>query len=258
MAHLEQSPETLTIEQTSLELGTEGLKARLARTLGRAGLADNEFIQRSIALGLDLHADDRRSREPYNNHILRVVLRILEELEITDVPTVAAGALHDSIEDHEVELIEQFLDREAPEDPWLRRELGCEALRVFCAPYRFVDTPNLVLAVSNPVLRPGEMKNDVYFDHTGQLGRYGDRRAVAVKSGADWPDNTWVHPGAEAPEKRHGLDIKQLPIYPLHEIAINRPDSLIVGEPRKKLLATLATRRMQAQRRLGLDSDIRF
>ncbi|WP_307835648.1 HD domain-containing protein [Paractinoplanes ferrugineus] len=46
-----------------------------------------------------LHADQARTREPYVNHVLRVALRMLCHYRVTDPQVLAAGLLHDAVED---------------------------------------------------------------------------------------------------------------------------------------------------------------
>ena len=51
-----------------------------------------------------LHADARRVREPYLNHLLRVAIRIIRYYGITDVDVLTAALLHDAVEDQPEDL----------------------------------------------------------------------------------------------------------------------------------------------------------
>ena len=47
-----------------------------------------------------LHERDRRQREPYACHPLRVTIRILSHYRVTDADVACAALLHDAVEDH--------------------------------------------------------------------------------------------------------------------------------------------------------------
>jgi hypothetical protein len=251
MGQLELPGETMTITETSLTEGTEGLHARLDRTLIRNGLATNELIQWCIPFGLGLHENDRRSRgQPYNDHLLRVALIGIEILRITDPEIVVSFLLHDSIEDHANEIIELLSQEKAPDDPIESREKAHLTLSNFAT--RKVG--NFVLAVSNPILPPHQaqdrnVKNRAYFKHTKKLTLVGPPEPRALKL-PDFHDNTWAPEGVEDPDKRRRLDIKHLGIYDLHIAGLNRPDSLVVGDARDEVIDTLSERRSQALDRL--------
>lgn len=46
-----------------------------------------------------MHAGDRRQREPYGSHLLRVTARTLSHYRVTDPDVACAVLLHDSVED---------------------------------------------------------------------------------------------------------------------------------------------------------------
>lgn len=249
MSHPEQGSSkldiyTMPLTQVSIEHGTEGLYARLQHALGNAGLADSEMIQASLRLGLELHQDDRRTYEPYNNHLLRVTLRLLEELRIADEVTLAAAPLHDSIEDHAVELIRRLLDTQSvPVDPYSRRFMGHQALRLFAGQFDAPDIADIVLEVSASPRQPNVSKIQAYLGYTATIMGSGDPRAMALKHG-DFIDNTDSPAGAEDTQKRAYLDKKQIGAYPLHIAGLEREDSLVTGDTREEILAVL--RRLEA------------
>lgn len=43
---------------------------------------------------------DRRQREPYLNHLLRVAIRVISHYGVRDAEVVCAALLHDAVEDH--------------------------------------------------------------------------------------------------------------------------------------------------------------
>ena len=57
--------------------GQAGLRERLLLEIERIPAADRDRAQDALALACQLHAADRRQREPYANHLLRVAIRIL-------------------------------------------------------------------------------------------------------------------------------------------------------------------------------------
>lgn len=59
--------------------------------IGNASLCD---------LAARLHERDRRQREPYVNHLLRVCVRIIAHYRVSDPDLACAALLHDAVEDH--------------------------------------------------------------------------------------------------------------------------------------------------------------
>jgi HD domain-containing protein len=80
--------------------GEAGLRERLALEIAGFPDADRERIGRALDLAARLHAGDRRQREPYLNHPLRVAIRIISHYRITDPDVICAALLHDTVEDH--------------------------------------------------------------------------------------------------------------------------------------------------------------
>ena len=74
--------------------GEQGLRARFAAEMTRfPDPADREQAARALQLAGDLHAADRRQREPYVNHLLRVALRIMCHYGVDDIEVTADGTL---------------------------------------------------------------------------------------------------------------------------------------------------------------------
>ncbi len=57
--------------------GEAGLRERLLMEIEQFPAADRGRAADALALASQLHAQDRRQREPYANHLLRVTIRIL-------------------------------------------------------------------------------------------------------------------------------------------------------------------------------------
>src|SRR5258706_4957022 len=74
--------------------GEQGLRDRFALEIADLPDPDRAMLERALALAADLHRDDRRSREPYLNHLLRVAVRIVAYYHVEDVDVLAAALLH--------------------------------------------------------------------------------------------------------------------------------------------------------------------
>jgi transcriptional regulator with XRE-family HTH domain len=86
--------------------GEQGLRARFAAEIARFPDPAREQAARALQLAGDLHAADRRQREPYVNHLLRVALRIICHYGVDDIDVICAALLHDAVEDHAGDLAE--------------------------------------------------------------------------------------------------------------------------------------------------------
>lgn len=80
--------------------GEAGLRERFAIETASFPAAQRELIEQALELAARLHADDRRQREPYANHLLRVATRIISHYGVSDPDVICAALLHDTVEDH--------------------------------------------------------------------------------------------------------------------------------------------------------------
>jgi hypothetical protein len=241
--------DTMPLVRVSIEHGTEGLRQRLQSNLARIGLADNELIQASIVLGLDLHSGDRRTYEPYSGHLLRSTIRLIEQLGITDPEVIATEPLHDSLEDHSEELIRRFLDMPVPVDLRVKRELGREGLKVFADEYGAERVPGYVWSLSTPIRPKNVPKIPHYLGHTKKIVILGEPESAAGKN-ADFLDNVDTPIELEDPNKRAYLDLKQVGAYPLHIASLQREDSIVPPEFRDEAIALLRQKEEEARARL--------
>jgi hypothetical protein len=92
--------------------GEQGLRRRFQLEIASFPEPERAVLERAFRLAERLHRDDRRSREPVLNHLLRVTIRIMCHYRVRDVDVLAAALLHDTVEDHPEELAGG-----APEDP---------------------------------------------------------------------------------------------------------------------------------------------
>lgn len=130
--------------------GEPGLRERLRLEIARFPAADQARAQDALALASRLHAADRRQREPYANHLLRVAIRILSHYQVTDPDVTCAALLHDAVEDHARDIT-----------PGGTRE-GAFTLLAELFGER---AAGLVAAVTNPVYAPGRDKHEQYREH---------------------------------------------------------------------------------------------
>jgi (p)ppGpp synthase/HD superfamily hydrolase len=105
-----------------------------------------------------LHAADKRVREPYVNHLLRVALRIVRHYHVHDTEVLCAALLHDAVEDHPRDLADlaSSAERGAGE-----REAALTMLARAFTP-RVAD---LIAAVTNPAYDPERDRQEQYREH---------------------------------------------------------------------------------------------
>ncbi len=134
-------------------MGTDGLRARLSIEVDRLPAADRPPIYRAAALAAELHRDDRRVREPYINHLLRVAIRVLHYYRVTDPDVICAALLHDAVEDH-------------PDDLAGTPGGDTTAAALAVVAERFGErVADLVGAVTNPVYDPDRDPGEQYREH---------------------------------------------------------------------------------------------
>ena len=108
-------PDTLraSLREVTGEGSTDALRQRLQADLERIELQDNDLIQGSIELAIQLHDGQKRTYESYINHVLRVAIRLIEQFGIRDPEILAAAILHDSVEDQAIGESRQLLNTPA-------------------------------------------------------------------------------------------------------------------------------------------------
>src|ERR1700727_1530038 len=131
---------TMPLHAITSTYGEAGLRDRFAAEIASWPEADRLRMERALDLAARLHADDRRDREPYVNHLLRVAIRIMSHYGVHDADVVCAALLHDSVEDHAAGLAPDGQPDSALTE--LGRRFGPR-----------VD--GLVAAVTNPEYEPG-------------------------------------------------------------------------------------------------------
>lgn len=139
--------------------GEAGLRV-LFEIESEAAFPDEEraTLMRAERVASRLHAPDKRVREPYVNHLLRVAIRIIRHYQVRDVEVVVAALLHDAVEDHPRELADLASDAERAAG---ERNAALAVLARAFTP----RVAELIAAVTNPDYDPDRDKQEQYREH---------------------------------------------------------------------------------------------
>jgi HD domain-containing protein len=202
--------------------GEAGLRERLAAEIEGFAPAGRVRAEQALELAARLHAADRRQREPYLNHLLRVAIRIIAHYRVSDADVACAALLHDAVEDHAGEL--------APGGG----QPG--ALRVIAA--RFGDrVAGLVGAVTNPEWEPGRDVHEQYREHVA-ASLEASPWARVIKA-SDFTDNGVGLYYTTGPRLTR-LASKYAPLVPVLAGLIARSDTPLDAEVKARILTQLA------------------
>ena len=201
--------------------GQAGLRERLLIETERVPAADRDRARDALALAGQLHAPDRRQREPYANHLLRVTIRILSHYRVTDPDVACAALLHDAVEDH-AETITPAGTRH-------------DAFALLAA--RFGQrTADLVAAVTNPVYQPGRDVHEQYREHV--LASLRASPWARVIKASDYTDNAVGLIHTTGP-KLSKLARKYRPLVPALRELILRPDTPLDPDVKDRIAGQL-------------------
>jgi hypothetical protein len=201
--------------------GEAGLRERLAIEIAGFPDADRQRLERALDLAAVLHAADRRQREPYLNHLLRVAVRIISHYQVRDADVVCAALLHDAVEDHAAELAPEGGQQEA-----------CAVIAAQVGD----RVAELVSAVTNPEYEPGRDKHEQYREHlTASLEASPWARVIKA---SDFTDNGvgLIHTTGPKLGKLAG---KYAPLVPVLKELIARPDTPLSDEVKAHILGQL-------------------
>jgi hypothetical protein len=201
---------TMPLHAISEIYGEEGLRTRFALEVDRLPESARPTLQRALELASALHRDDRRSREPYLNHLLRSAIRVMCYYNVDDVDVIAATLLHDSVEDHADELAD---GREGD-----RTEAAVAELAQRFGP----RVAELVRAVTNPPREPGVDRLEQYREHIAH-SLAANPWARVIKA-SDFTDNGVgvIH---SAPGLLGRMATKYRPVVPILRDLVARPDT---------------------------------
>ena len=208
--------------------GEAGLRERFSLELLEFPPDDRRQLEEALALAARLHADDRRVREPYLNHLLRVAIRIIRYYGIRDVDVLTAALLHDAVEDHPAELAEV--------DPALGHQVLTDAAVAELARRFNPRMAELVRSVTNPEYDPERDRNEQNRMHDEQsLDRDPWARVIKV---SDFTDNGVgvIHTSYD---KARRAAIKYRPLVPKLRELVGRPDTPLSGAAKDHIMDQL-------------------
>jgi hypothetical protein len=173
---------TMSLHAITLVHGEAGLRERLLLELAHFPAADHARAEKALALASRLHAQNRRQREPYANHLLRVAIRILSHYRVTDPDLAYAALLHDAVEDHAQDIA-----------PGGTRQ---DAFTVLAGQFG-ERTAGLVAAVTNPVYQPARDEHEQYREHVAASLRANPwARVIKASDFTDYAGR-WIMPMSE-------------------------------------------------------------
>jgi (p)ppGpp synthase/HD superfamily hydrolase len=207
--------------------GEPGLRERFVLELDAFPPAARDQLLRALELAARLHADDRRVREPYLNHLLRVAIRIIRYYGVHDVDVLTAALLHDAVEDHPAEL--------SPLGVGTHTELAEAALAELARRFN-PRVSELVRSVTNPEYDPGRDRHEQYRAHVAASLEI-DPWARVIKI-SDFTDNGVgvVH---TTPDKAFSSATKYRPLVPKLRELVGRPDTPLSLEAKDHILDQL-------------------
>jgi hypothetical protein len=220
---------TMPLHAITSAYGEAGLRDRFAAEIASWPDGDRRRVGRALDLAAGLHAADRRDREPYVNHLLRVAIRIISRYGVRDADVVCAAVLHDAVEDHAAELAVlapgggQAADQRA-------------ALARLAAEFG-PRVAGLVGAVTNPAWATGRDELEQYREHVADSLR--DNPWARVIKVSDFTDNGVGLIHITGPRLRR-LAAKYAPLVPVLTELIARPDTPLDAKVKEHILAQLA------------------
>jgi HD domain len=220
---------TMPLHAITSTYGEQGLRERFAIELEHWSGDDRRRLNQALDLASRLHAADRREREPYINHLLRVAIRIMSHYGVHDADVVSAALLHDAVEDHAAELAGRGGTASTAE---ARREAALAALAAEFGP-RVAD---LVGAVSNPEYTPDRDRNEQYREHVAESLR--PRPWARVIKASDFTDNGVGLIHTSGPRVQT-LAAKYAPLVPVLRELISLPDTPLDPPVRQHILTQL-------------------
>jgi hypothetical protein len=228
---------TMPLHAITSTYGEEGLRERFAVEIASLPEQDKRRLNQALDLAGRLHAADRREREPYVNHLLRVAIRIMSHYGVRDADVVCAALLHDAVEDHPAELAASVpggssADAEADADASGRQQAALAVLAAEFGP----RVAELVAAVTNPEYAPDRDTREQYREHVADsLRRHPWARVIKA---SDFTDNGVGLIHSTGPRLRQ-LAGKYAPLVPILRELIELPDTPLDAPARQHILSQL-------------------
>ncbi|MFI6821062.1 HD domain-containing protein [Micromonospora sp. NPDC050187] len=206
--------------------GEPGLLERFRLEIATFDDEARRRLTEALDLAADLHRDDRRVREPYLNHLLRVAIRMMHHYQVRDVDVIVAGLLHDAVEDHPVDLAGAV-----PEDT----DPVPAALAVLAERFGH-RVAGLVAAVTNPTWDPDRDRHVQYREHVAaSLDRNPWARVIKI---SDFTDNGVGVIHTTGPKVLSSAR-KYRPLVPILRELVARPDTPLTPEVKEHIFAQL-------------------
>jgi len=223
---------TMPLHAITSTYGEEGLRERFALEIASCPDADRIRLERALEAAARLHADDRRDREPYVNHLLRVAIRIMSHYGVREVDVICAALLHDAVEDHAEELA-----RLAGGADGHGRAPGAQQAALMALAAEFGPrVAELVSAVTNPPYAPDRNAHEQYREHVAD-SLQGSPWARVIKA-SDFTDNGVGLIHTSGPRLRT-LAAKYAPLVPVLRDLVARPDTPLDAAAKEHILAQL-------------------
>lgn len=232
---------TLTVAEVGEIHGEAGLRDYLVSEFERFAEADRRLMGGALELATTLHQEDRRAREPYMNHILRVALRTVRDYEEDDPAVIIAALLHDTVEDH----FRELADLEESHDV---TDADAQAIAIQKLGLMFGYG---VAGMVDALTIPAELKQLPKDEYRGEYRSHvisslrANPKCRIVKVG-DVDDNTGDLHQLPAKKARH-IALKQLPMLPMLAELIMLDDTPLTETARMRALHRLDVRTRQLQ-----------
>jgi HD domain len=226
---------TMPLHAITSTYGEEGLRERFAAEAASFGEQDQRRLNRALELATRLHAGDRREREPYVNHLLRVAIRIMSHYGVRDTDVICAALLHDAVEDHPAELAASVPGQPGAIEHDAAGDDQAAALAALAAQFG-TRVAELVAAVTNPPYAPERDAHEQYREHVADSLRTSPWARVIKAS--DFTDNGagLIHSTGARLGKLAG---KYAPLVPVLRELIERPDTPLDATAKERILAQL-------------------
>jgi hypothetical protein len=210
---------TMPLHAITATYGEKGLEDRFKAEIASFKEPDRNRLRRALDLAARLHADDRRQREPYLNHLLRVAIRIMAYYSVRDIDVICAALLHDSVEDHADELAD-----------------GQESALAVLVDEFGPRVAKLVAAVTNPEWSAARDRHEQYREHVADsLGHCPWARVIKA---SDFTDNGVgiIHTTGPMADR---LAVKYAPLVPVLRELIKRDDTPLDTATKEHILGQL-------------------
>jgi hypothetical protein len=229
---------TMPLHAITEVYGEAGLRERFLLELAELPEPGRGLVSDALALAEELHRDDRRIREPYLNHLLRVAIRIRRYYGVDDPEVLAAALLHDAVEDHPAELaaLGAAATAGAPTGATLAAAEPTVAALGALAERFGPRVASLVATVTNPAYDPDRDEHEQYREHVAE-GLDGDPWARVIKV-SDFTDNGVGVIHATGPKVTSSAT-KYRPLVPVLRELVGRPDTPLSDEAKRHIFDQL-------------------